>query len=97
MECSCDATLPAASPQSQMSTTEDGEFCPKCGLRIGVKTRDGSLTGFLFGSTRCKCPPDQAFADGKISARFYQLQKAGAGTTFIGADAPAKTGKGASI
>lgn len=39
----------------------------------------GALTGFLFQDTGCKCPPDQGFADGKMSARFWKLMQAGNG------------------
>ncbi len=61
---------------------DDADFCPKCGLRIVANFRDGSLTGFLLSDTRCKCPPAEEFADGKMSARFWKLRETGNGTIF---------------
>ncbi len=61
---------------------EDIHFCPKCGLEIVTAPRDGSLTGFMFQSTRCKCPPDKDFADGQMSSRFWKLKQSGSSTIF---------------
>ncbi len=71
--------------QSLPLQKDESDFCPKCGLKIVADDRVGSLTGFLFQSTRCKCLRDQAFADGQMSAKFWKLKQAGAGTTFISA------------
>jgi serine/threonine protein kinase len=61
---------------------DNGSFCPKCGLKVVASAKEGSLTGFLLQSTRCKCPPDQAFADGQMSSKFWKLKQAGSGTIF---------------
>jgi serine/threonine protein kinase len=85
-DCSCSRAGggPKASRASSAEpANDDSEFCPKCGLEIVRDARDGSLTGFLFQSTRCKCPADKAFADGQMSARFWQLKQTGSGTVFI--------------
>src|SRR5271156_3422764 len=75
----------AARPGKGTTRDADWSFCPKCGLQIVTDSRDGSLTGFLFQSTRCKCPRDQAFADGKMSARFWKLKQADSSTIFTSA------------
>jgi serine/threonine protein kinase len=81
--CSQRAGRPKISLASSKSRPdEDSDFCPKCGLQIATESKDGSLTGFLFQSTRCKCPPDQAFADGKMSAKFWKLKQADSSTIF---------------
>jgi serine/threonine protein kinase len=80
------------------------ELCLKCGKRIAQNkrpgsltsydSRSGSLTGFLFQSTRCKCPADPAFADGAMSAKFWKLKETGSGTIFttaVGAPSRATT------
>jgi len=91
--CNC-----AAEPNSAVDYTQfddnDSNFCPKCGLRIVANAREGSLTGFLFQSTRCKCPRDQVFADGRMSDRFWQLRQTGGGNLFL--DAGVQSNHGAS-
>jgi len=83
--CSLAGKSAKAGPVSPGGPAADEiDFCPKCGLQIVSEARDGSLTGYMFQSTRCKCPPDQAFADGKMSSRFWKLKEAGAGTIFMG-------------
>jgi serine/threonine protein kinase len=87
-DCTC--LLGGRAQQDKTVTSKAGaegeiDFCPKCGLQVVHNSRDGSLTGFLFQSTRCKCPPDRAFADGDMAARFWQLKQAGQGTTFTSA------------
>jgi len=42
----------------------------------------GSLTGFLFQDTRCKCSAKAKPADGEMAKRFSKLKKAGIGNTF---------------
>ncbi len=53
---------------------DDGDFCPKCGLRVVTNSRAGSLTAFLFQSTRCQCPRDKAFTDGRMGDEFLKLK-----------------------
>jgi serine/threonine protein kinase len=62
--------------------------CAKCGLQIVTDSKEYSLTGFLLQSTRCKCLPDQAFADGVMSAKFYKLKQTGSGTIFAPVESP---------
>jgi hypothetical protein len=82
--CSPGGEVPKAAQSAWAGLdVDDGDFCPKCGLQIVTASRDGSLTGFLFQSTRCKCVPDQAFADGAMSSKFWKLKQAGGGTIFI--------------
>jgi hypothetical protein len=94
-DCACSRGRDPAKAARHSSTgqaVDESDFCPKCGLRTVAEVRDGSLTGFLFQSTRCKCPPDQAFADGEMSAKFWKLKQAGSGTTFVrAAAAPSRT------
>ncbi len=87
-ECSCERSGGPSPPDfSKMppASRSDGDFCPRCGLRIVSQAKGGSLTGFLFQSTRCKCPPDKDFAGGRMSDKFWKLKEAGSGTTFISA------------
>lgn len=89
-DCACSraGALGQGQPASQNPDQgEDNDFCPKCGLRIASNSKEGSLTGFLFQDTRCKCLPDQAFAEGKMSDRFWKLKRAGTGTIFISSSA----------
>jgi serine/threonine protein kinase len=85
LDCSC---ARAGRPQKasdewiEAQPSDGSDFCPKCGLQIVTNAKDGSLTGFLFQSTRCKCPPDQAFADGKMSAKFWKLKQTNGVTIF---------------
>jgi len=76
------AAAKAAPSASSNLAIDDSDFCPKCGLKIATNTRDGSLTGFLFQSTRCKCPPDMNFAQGKMTAKLWKLKQAGGDTIF---------------
>jgi serine/threonine protein kinase len=84
-ECSC--SLAGGGKQGAVATgagpEDEVEFCQKCGLRIVPQSRDGTITGFLFQSTRCKCPPDPAFAPGVMSDRFWRLKRGGSDTVFI--------------
>jgi len=77
--------------------TDSSQFCPQCGLKIAADSEVGSLTAFLFQDTRCKCPPDQAFADGQMSDRFWKLKKAGAGTIFARGSTSKSASKAPSI
>jgi len=99
-DCSCTGAGAAPQPQpfsDSAADRDDSDFCPKCGLMIAAPSEDGSLTGFLFQDTRCKCPPDQAFAHGRMSDRFWKMKKAGAGTTFISSSEEAGKSKAMSI
>jgi serine/threonine protein kinase len=93
-DCACQrAGDQAKIVQSSSKGQRDGEsdFCPKCGLRTATDSSSGSLTGFLFQSTRCKCPGDPAFADGAMSAKFWKLKETGGGTIFTTAtDTPSR-------
>jgi len=94
-ECSC-AQAKAAPNAGQGSLSaqnyDENDFCPKCGLQIVTDAKDGSLTGFLFQSTRCKCAPDKDFADGKMSSRFWKLKQEGGGTVFLSSTGTEKSG-----
>jgi serine/threonine protein kinase len=79
LDCQCARAGAEALPAGADS---DIEFCPRCGLEINTSSQDGSLTGYLFQSTRCKCTPDPAFAEGKMSARFWKLKEEGRGPLF---------------
>jgi serine/threonine protein kinase len=57
-------------------------FCPDCGLQVVSGGRIGSLTGFLFQSTRCKCSGKSQSAGGEMAERFRILKRAAAGNTF---------------
>jgi len=84
-DCSCSRStdLAGANASNGALADESGfDFCPKCGLGKKGQSKAGSLTGFLFQNTSCKCPPEQAFADGKMSARFWKLRQTGSGTIF---------------
>ncbi|MBU6454569.1 MAG: serine/threonine protein kinase [Cyanobacteria bacterium REEB67] len=87
-DCTCDQSISRASDgRAKAEAVEDDiDFCPICGLQIVAKSRNGSLTGFLFQSTRCQCPADQSFAPGGMNEKFWKLKKTGASTIFISSD-----------
>ncbi len=98
--CTCPAggKLEVASQNSfQNQFEEESNFCPKCGLQIVSDSHDGSLTGYLFQSTRCKCLPDQAFADGNMTARFWRLKESGDSHIFKSSSASSNVPAGRSI
>jgi len=66
-------------------------------LRIDAKDHGGSLTGFLFQSTRCKCPADEDFAEGRMSAKFWKLKKDGNAAIFTSAPTGTRRGRAPSI
>ncbi len=75
-------TPPEAGPHRQQAP--DKIFCPVCGLQRATSSQLGSLTGFLFQNTRCKCAIKEQSADGEMAERFWQLRQAEGGTTFDG-------------
>jgi len=58
--CSCgrDSQKRGVSAGSLSKNVTGEEFCKRCGLRQVEAEKNGSLTGFLFFHTRCKCPPE---------------------------------------
>jgi len=83
--CACSderARGPVAQAVLPDSPDEDSTFCPICGLKIESSTTEGSLTGFLFFYTRCKCPENKLFKNGQMTAKLQSLRQANSGTLF---------------
>jgi serine/threonine protein kinase len=94
-ECTCsrlDDAAKGAPASSRSQASDDSDRCPKCGLKIAGGSRNSSLTGSLLQSSQCQCPPDPAFADGAMSAKFWKLKQDGGGSIFT---IPANEGRGA--
>jgi ribosomal protein S27AE len=62
---------------------DDRDLCPKCGLQVVPGSREGAQGGSARQSIDCKCPPDQAFEGGAMSAKFSKLKESGTGTIFM--------------
>ena len=100
LDCACSRSGDLAREFQSAKSIEiddDSDFCPRCGLKIPGSSKAGSLTGFLFQSTRCKCLPDQAFFDGKMSDKFWKLKQTGSGTTFASASSQSGGAESVSI
>ncbi len=65
---------------------DNSDFCPRCGLVRGAPSKAGSITGYLFQDTRCKCEPDPAFHAGSMTQKLQVLKKSERGHTFAGTD-----------
>ncbi len=57
------------------------DFCPRCGLTL-LESPPGSMTGYLFQDTRCKCPPDPVFSPGSMTSVLFKLKQIDGGQTF---------------
>ena len=55
--CNCAARGDKLHEPVQADSNSPG-FCRRCGLQMATGAAAGSLTGFLFQDTRCKCPPE---------------------------------------
>jgi len=73
---------PAAAESSGSREADSSEFCLDCGLRKSDAGAAGSITDFLFQSTRCKCPVAGAVADEDMAKKFWQLKQDNLGRTF---------------
>jgi serine/threonine protein kinase len=88
LNCSCgkiddrlmpDAGLLAksnAGSQSKDSLGSLGSFCQICGLQNYDDGVLGSITGFLFQDTRCKCPAEHMLSGDGMAERFWKLREA---------------------
>jgi len=56
---------------------QSGDFCPRCGLVKERKKNIGSLTGYLFQDTRCRCAVDEDFKQESMSQKFWKLKASG--------------------
>jgi serine/threonine protein kinase len=65
----------AAAAASAPKEGKAEQFCPRCGLKIESKKSAGSITGFLFQDTRCKCADNPGTATGEMSQRFWKLKE----------------------
>lgn len=85
LNCSCGQEVPRSQSKSarHLQIDDDPGFCAKCGLRKVSQANPGSITEFLFQSTRCKCQPDSEFADGRMSERFLKLKQTDSSTIFL--------------
>ncbi len=62
--------------------SDSSEFCADCGLQKSESGAAGSISDFLFQSTRCKCPAKNTAAEEDMAKRFWQLKQDNLGRTF---------------
>lgn len=84
--CACNKTVVAGKNQAAKAPAKappkavGSDFCPRCGLYKAGQSKPGSLTGYLFQDTRCRCVEDEKFDSSSMSQRFWKLkQEEGAG------------------
>ncbi len=75
----------------------DRILCPTCGLQITSRAKDPAYAALLQQNKICKCPPDQTFADGRMSAKFQQLKQAAGATIFSREESAGASAKDASV
>src|SRR5208283_2219722 len=59
-----------------------GSFCPVCGLPGEGQGAIGSITGFFFQDTRCKCHTEDGLSGEGMAERFWKLKEAEADKVF---------------
>ena len=78
------ATASLRRPKTASNADQDTNFdmCPECGLRRAKGGSLGTITGYLFQDTRCKCGSDLQSAQSERVEKFWKLKQTGAGSTF---------------
>jgi len=56
---------------------EKQSVCRRCGKPLSAPEKAGSLTGYLFQDTRCRCAEDEAFDAASMSQKFWKLKASG--------------------
>jgi len=76
--CVCHRTSSPGKKSTAVGANKgDVEFCPRCGLEKVSKSQAGSLTGYLFQHTRCRCQQDAKFDSAAMSQKFWKLKEQG--------------------
>jgi serine/threonine protein kinase len=75
--CSCDKSSQAHNARGAQAASIGGysDFCPRCGLARKGQSQPGSLTGYLFQDTKCRCADNENFDPVSMSQRFWKLKK----------------------